>query len=96
MNRTLKGDEVRGNDRVWTTDISTCPPEVRFKQKQKFAKKLLVHCAISPKGVSELSFVEGGYAINRHDYIRILRQKVVPFIRANHGDGRYWFWMDIA
>ena len=93
---TLKGDECRGNDRVWSTDLSVCPPEVRFKQKAKFAKKLLVHCAISPKGVSDLTFVEGGYAINRHDYIRILRQTVVPFIQENHGDGRYWFWMDLA
>ena len=93
---TLKGDEVRGNDRVWTRDISTCPPEVRFKQKPKFAKKLLVHCAISPKGVSELSFVEGGYAINRHAYIQILRSTVVPFIRRHHSNGRYYFWMDLA
>ena len=66
---TLRCDEVRGNDRIWTRDISTCPPEVRFKQKGKFAKKLLVHAAISPKGISELSFVEGGYAVNRHVYM---------------------------
>ena len=93
---TLKGDEVRGNDRVWTRDITTCPPEVRFKQKAKFSKKLLVHCAISPKGVSKISFVEGGYAVNAQRYIQMLRQAVVPFICANHSNGRYWFWMDLA
>ena len=93
---TLKGDETRGNDRVWTRDITTCPPEVRFKQKAKFAKKLLVHAAISLKEVSELSFVEGGYAINAAAYIQILRSTVVPFINSNHSNGRYWFWMNLA
>ena len=93
---TLKGDEMRGNDRVWTRDITTCPPEVRFRQKEKFPKKLLVHVAISQKGMSELSFVEGGYAINRNNYIEILRRTVIPFIRANHRNGDYWLWMDLA
>ena len=93
---TLKGDEQRGNDRVWTTDINACPPEVRFKQKEKFCKKLLVHCAISPRGISELSFVESGYAVNRHVYINMLRKTVVPFIRQHHANQRYWFWMDLA
>ena len=46
---TLKGDEMRGNDRVWTRDITTCPPEVRFRQKSKFPKKLLVHAVISQR-----------------------------------------------
>ena len=46
--------------------------------------------------MSELSFVEGGYAINRHSYIAILRQTVLPFIRQNHRNGDYWFWMDLA
>ena len=60
----LKGDKVRRNDGVWTQDIMTCPPEVRFKQKAKFSTKLLVPAAISSKGISELSFVQGGNAIN--------------------------------
>ena len=34
----------------------------------------------------ELSFVEGGYAINSAAYIGILPRTVVPFIRANHGN----------
>lgn len=93
---TLKGDEVRGNDRIWTRDISTCPPEVRFRQKEKFTKKLLVHAAISTRGVSELTFIEGGYAVNRFVYIEILRKTVVPFIRRHHSNGRYWFWPDLA
>ena len=29
---TLKGDEIQGNDRVWTRDITTCPPDVRFSE----------------------------------------------------------------
>ena len=60
----LKGAKVRGNDGVWMQDIMTCPPEVRFKQKAKFSTRLLVHAVISPKGISELSFVQGGYGIN--------------------------------
>ena len=93
---TLKGDKTRGNDQIWTRDISTCPPEVRYKQKAKFPKKMLVHAAISQKGISELSFVEGGYAINRHRYIEILGATVIPFIRENHSNGNYFLWMDLA
>jgi len=40
------------------------PAGSQVQTKGKFSTKLLVHAAILPKGISELSFMQGGYAIN--------------------------------
>ena len=56
----------------------------------------MVHCAISQSGISKLSFLEAGYAGNRHNFIRYLCMAVIPFIRLHHGYWRYWLWMDLA
>ena len=50
----LKGDKMRENDGVWTQDIMTCPPEVRFKQKAKFSTKLLVRLSVFGSMTSKL------------------------------------------
>ena len=42
-----------------------------------------------------LSFVEGGYTINQHNCKHNLYQKML-FTKANHGDSRLWFWMDLV
>ena len=41
-------------------------------------------------------FLEAGYAVNCHKYIRFLRIAIIPFIRQHHGSGCYWLWMDLA
>ncbi len=55
---------------------------------------VIVHCAQS--GISKLSFLEVGYAVNRHNFIRFLCIAVIPFIHHHHGYGCYWLWMDLA
>ena len=92
----LKDDNVRGNDSIWTKDINSCPAEVRCVEKEKFQKKLLVHAAISRKGMSSLYFVPAGNSINAEVYKNILRTNVIPFIRENHSNNRYHFWMDLV
>ena len=56
---------------------------------------VIEYCAISQHDVSKLSFLEVGYAVNRHNYIRFLRIAIIPFIRQHHGNGRYWLWMHL-
>ena len=41
-------------------------------------------------------FLEAGYAVNRHHYIRFLRITIIPFICQYHCSGCYWLWMDLA
>ena len=52
----------------------------------------MVHCTISQCGISKLSFLVAGYALNRHNYIRFLHTAVIPFIRQLHSNERYWTW----
>ena len=92
----LKDDGVRGNDSIWTRDIDSCPDDVRYIQKEKFQKKLLVHATISPKGMSKIFFVPAGNAVKATVYMQILRQRVIPFIREKHSDRRYFFWPHLA
>ena len=51
------------------------------------------HSAIFQHGTSKWSFSEAGYAFNHH-YIRFLRIAIIPLIHQ-HGNGRYWLWMDL-
>ena len=53
------------------------------------------HCAISQSGISKLSFLEVGYAVNHYNYIRFLCIAIIPFIRQHHGNGHYWLWIDL-
>ena len=61
-----------------------------------FLSMVMEHCAISQHGISKLSFLEAGYAVNCHNYIRFLRIAVIPFIHQHHGKGCYWLWMNLA
>ena len=56
---------------------------------------VIEHCAISQRGISKLSFLEKGYAINLYNYIRFLRIVIIPFIYQHYGNGHYWLWIDL-
>ena len=64
--------------------------------RQPFLSMVMVHCAISQSGISKLSFLEAGYAVNCHNFIRFLCIAVIPFIHQHHIVGRCWLWMDMA
>ena len=53
------------------------------------------HCAIFRCGISNLSFLEAGYAVNYHNYLRFLSIAIIPLIRHHSGNGCYWLWMDL-
>ena len=60
-----------------------------------FLSLVMMHCTIFQSGISKLSFLEAGYAVNPHNFI-ILWIAVIPFIRQYRGYGRYWLQMDLA
>lgn len=72
-------------------------PEVKYIQKGKFEHKVLVWCAISSKGISDM-FIKSsrGFAINSETYIRHCLTKLRKFIDTNHKDEEIIFWPDLA
>ena len=41
-------------------------------------------------------FLEVGYAVNHHHYIRFLCVTIIPYICQYHCSGCYWLWMVLA
>ena len=54
---------------------------------------VMEHGAISQCRISKLSFLEAGYAVNHHNYVRFLSTTIIPLIRQHHGNGHYWLWI---
>ncbi len=50
----------------------------------------MVHCTISQCGISKLSFLVAGYALNCYNYIRFLHTAIIPFIHQLHSNECYW------
>lgn len=81
----------------YTRHNESVPDEVKYKQKAKYEKKLLVYLAISERGMSQLFIAESGLAINQDTYLEHCLQGVLlPFLEAKHADGDYVFWPDKA
>ena len=81
--------------------LSSSPKNVdentRFKFRSKFAKRLCVWIAISPKGHSEPFFLPANCAINSDIYRNeCIVKRLVPFIEQNYQKDRYLFWPDGA
>jgi len=49
---TVSNFDIKGNDGFYTENIAEVPNNVRYKQKSKFADKVLLWCAISTRGIS--------------------------------------------
>jgi len=68
---------------------------VRFFEKSKFGRKLLVWVAISPLGRSKVYFHESKGAVNSEIYSReCVEKRLKPFL-DKHGNN-YIFWPDLA
>ena len=90
------GMDFQGNKFYFTMDGKPIPDDVKFKQKTKFPFKVLVWCAISEKGRSNVYIHRSKGAINSDTYISILEKYLLKFIREHHSDGNYIFWPDLA
>ncbi len=78
-------------------DLSSTPPEVKFKFKKKFEPKIMLYIVISSKGISKSLFRKSGITVTKEIYIEECLKKIsLPFIKKNHLDGNYMFWPDRA
>ena len=94
----FSGDETCGNRGFYTDNYEETPDNVKFKQKLKFAPKILVWVAISVEGISEPFILEqASTSINQNNYLNeCIKKKLVPFINKHHSDRKYIFWPDKA
>lgn len=94
---TLSNAEMKGNEGFFTDNIEDAPNNVRFKQKAKFADKILVWCAISEAGISR-PFVGHvrGEAVDANIYTQRCLPKLLQFIEEHHNNQEIMFWPDLA
>lgn len=93
----LSKSQMPGNNRFYTQDIETTPPNVKYKFKHKFEPKVMLYIAISDKGISKPYFKEGGLAINAETYQNeCLKKILIPFVHKYHSDKNFVFWPDKA
>lgn len=93
---TFANTTLSGNDGFYSSDVSATPSNAKFAPKKKFEEKLLVALIISPEGVSKPFMFKSGMAINKQQYLKFLRMRLVPFINEHHKNGEYLFWPDLA
>ncbi|XP_055625397.1 uncharacterized protein LOC129768048 isoform X1 [Toxorhynchites rutilus septentrionalis] len=93
----LSKTHIPGNDNYYSSDKSSTPPEVKYKFKHKFVKKVMLYIAISDRGISKPWFKPSGLAINQQIYREECLDKILlPFLNEHHADGKYVFWPDKA
>lgn len=89
-----KGEQNRG---FYTDNIAITPDNIRFIPKSKFESKVLVWCAISLKGISQLHIQDSrAPAIKSETYISKCLTKLRRFIRNKHENDDIIFWPDNA
>lgn len=94
---TLSHSSINGNDIFYSSDSNLTPPKVKYKEKAKFEKKILVWIAASPKGLSEPYLVPSGMAINKEIYkTECIQRRLLPFINTNYSEDEYLLWSDLA
>ena len=94
---TLTHSRLTNNDRYYSDSISETPEHLKYVDKTKFEKKLLVWLAMSSKGVSSILIRPSGNAINQHVYLNeCIQKRLVPFIKKHHIGTKYVFWPDLA
>ena len=92
------GDNMPGSARYCTNDKAKCSDDVRFIEKDKYPKKILMLIAISNQNMSKPYFhLCKSVALNTDIYINdCLQPKLLPFIQKHHGDFNYLFCPDLA
>ena len=93
---TIDGCDTNFNTFFYSHPYLEAPESVKYRKVGKFPKKVLVWCAISPKGMSEPYIVKSGNAITARVYIKECLPKLVDFINKFHSKDNYVFWPDLA
>ena len=94
---TLSHSTINGNDNFWSSDVSTCPNNVKYATTAKYEDKVMVWVAISSKGASKLYFKPSGLNINQEVYLKeCVKDRLIPFIKEYHKNDQYVFWPDKA
>ncbi len=62
---TLTHSTINNNDSYYSDCVSETPDHVKYYDKAKFEKKLLVWVAMSSKGMSGIKIIPNGKAINQ-------------------------------
>ncbi len=96
-NFTFSNNDMPQNTGFYTSDKEHTPDHVKYKQKEKYEKKILVWLALSAKGIST-PFIgtTKDPAINADVYIEKCLSKLLAFIETYHSDDDYVFWPDLA
>lgn len=84
------------SDFYYTMNDENAPDSIKYKQKGKFAPKVLVWIAGSKLGLSEPYIHSSKNAITSDVYIKKCLPKLVKFVEKFHSDGNYCFWPDKA
>jgi transposase len=78
----LSKSQVPGNDKFYTSDISTTPPDVKYKKKKKFEPKILLYLVISEKGKSRIYIRKSKLAVTAKVYSEeCLTKYLIPFVK---------------
>lgn len=88
---TVDGIDTHFNDFYYSHPCLEVPDSVAYRPKQKYPDKVMVWCAISPKGVSEPYIVKSGNAVSAPVYIQQCLTRLKKFIDNHYPDGNYIF-----
>ena len=71
------------NDRIWTKNKESVPVELRTSFRRQKPASVMVWAGIMSSGLkTPLVFVEDGVKINQHVYLKMLKEKVVPWMNT--------------
>ena len=93
---TIDGSDTNFNSFYYSHPCLETPENVKYREVAKFPEKVLVWCAISPKGMSEPYIVKSGNAVTAAVYIKECLPKLVDFINKYHANDNYIFWPDLT
>ena len=94
---TLYGNEWQEASYYTSKDgIGIVSENVKYIDKTKFSKKVLLWLCISEKGMSEPVFFKGVLAVNQKVYQKKCLPKVADFIQKCHENEDIVFFSDLA
>ena len=91
------GVDIPGNSFYYTSDHSTTPSNIKYKQYQKFEPKILVWLAVSAKRCSKPYIYKSNNAVTGDVYLKqCVQRRLIPFIKTHHSKIKFIFWPDLA
>lgn len=93
---TIDGSDYKKNDFYYAHPSISSPKNVATKPIPKFAEKVMVWIAMSPKGFSQSVITKSRNAVTKETYIKDCLPKVKNLIEKHYSDGNYIFWPDLA